>query len=48
MSLTAAAQSTVPMPPPQSQSRSQQIALDAAFNIMKEFWPDVRHKLFHQ
>jgi hypothetical protein len=27
---------------------SQQIALDAAFNIMEEFWPDVRHKLFHQ
>ena len=27
---------------------SQQIALDAAFNIMKEFWPDVRHKFFHQ
>jgi hypothetical protein len=27
---------------------SQQIALDAAFNIMKEFWPDVRHKLLHQ
>lgn len=27
---------------------SQQIALDAAFDIMKEFWPDVRHKLFHQ
>ncbi|MBV9181322.1 MAG: hypothetical protein JO356_08415 [Acidobacteria bacterium] len=27
---------------------SQQIALDAAFNIMKEFWPDVRRKLFGQ
>ena len=27
---------------------SQQIALDAAFNIMKEFWPDVRHKVLHQ
>lgn len=27
---------------------SQQIALDAAFNVMKEFWPDVRHKFFHQ
>jgi hypothetical protein len=27
---------------------SQQIALDAGFDIMKEFWPDVRHKLFHQ
>jgi hypothetical protein len=24
----------------------QQIALDAAFNVMKEFWPDVRDKLF--
>jgi hypothetical protein len=27
---------------------AQQIALDAAFNVMKEFWPDVRHKFFHQ
>jgi len=24
----------------------QQIGLDAAFNVMKEFWPDVRHKVF--
>jgi hypothetical protein len=24
----------------------QQIALDAAFNVMKEFWPDVRDKMF--
>ncbi len=24
----------------------QQIALDTAFNVMKEFWPDVRKKLF--
>jgi len=24
----------------------QQIALDTAFNVMKEFWPDVRQKLF--
>ncbi|MBV8050747.1 MAG: hypothetical protein JOZ80_06130 [Acidobacteriaceae bacterium] len=24
----------------------QQLGLDTAFNIMKEFWPDVRHKLF--
>ena len=24
----------------------QQIALDSAFNVMKEFWPDVRRKLF--
>lgn len=24
----------------------QQIALDTVFNIMKEFWPDVRRKLF--
>jgi hypothetical protein len=24
----------------------QQIGLDAAFNVMKEFWPDVRGKLF--
>jgi len=27
---------------------SQQIGLDAAFNIMKEFWPDVRHNVLHQ
>ena len=25
---------------------AQQIALDTAFDIMKEFWPDVRRKLF--
>jgi hypothetical protein len=24
----------------------QQIALDAFFNVAKEFWPDVRNKLF--
>ena len=24
----------------------QQIGLDTAFNIMKEFWPDLRHKIF--
>ena len=24
----------------------QQIALDAVFNVGKEFWPDVRKKLF--
>lgn len=26
----------------------QQIAVDALFNVMKEFWPDVRDKFFHQ
>jgi hypothetical protein len=26
----------------------QQIGLDTAFNIMKEFWPDVRRRLFGQ
>ena len=26
----------------------QQIALDTAFNIMKEYWPDVRRRLFGQ
>ena len=26
----------------------QQIGLDAAFNIMKEFWPDVRQKVLHK
>jgi hypothetical protein len=25
----------------------QQIALDTFFNVMKEFWPDIRHKMFH-
>ena len=24
----------------------QQIGLDTAFNVMKEFWPDIRHKFF--
>jgi len=24
----------------------QQIAVDTVFNVMKEFWPDVRHKFF--
>jgi hypothetical protein len=24
----------------------QQIGLDASFNILKEFWPDIRHKMF--
>jgi hypothetical protein len=26
----------------------QQLALDSLFNVMKEFWPDVRKKLFKQ
>lgn len=26
----------------------QQIGLDAAFNIMKEFWPDIRQKMEHE
>lgn len=26
----------------------QQIGLDTGFDIMKEFWPDIRHKLFGQ
>ena len=25
----------------------QQIALDTFFNVMKEFWPDMRRKIFH-
>jgi hypothetical protein len=25
---------------------AQQLALDTVFNIMKEYWPDVRQKLF--
>lgn len=26
----------------------QQIGLDAGFNIMKEFWPDIRHKILNK
>ena len=26
----------------------QQIGIDTAFNVMKEFWPDVHRKLFHR
>jgi hypothetical protein len=26
----------------------QQLALDAAFNVIKEFWPDIRHSVLHQ
>lgn len=26
----------------------EQIGLDTFFNVAKEFWPDVRDKLFHQ
>ena len=26
----------------------QQLGLDTGFNIAKEFWPDIRHKLFRQ
>jgi hypothetical protein len=26
----------------------QQIALDAFFNVLKEYWPDMRHKILHQ
>jgi hypothetical protein len=26
----------------------QQLGLDTFFNVLKEFWPDVRDKLFHQ
>lgn len=26
----------------------QQLALDAAFNVVKEFWPDIRHSVLHQ
>ena len=25
-----------------------QLGLDGAFNVMKEFWPDIAHKVFHQ
>ena len=28
--------------------RGQQIAVDAVLNVMKEFWPDVRRKLFRR
>jgi hypothetical protein len=26
----------------------QQLALDAFFNVVKEFWPDIRHSVLHQ
>jgi hypothetical protein len=26
----------------------QQLALDAVFNVVKEFWPDIRHSVLHQ
>lgn len=26
----------------------QQIALDGVFNVVKEFWPDIRHSVLHQ
>ena len=25
-----------------------QVGLDAAFNVLKEYWPDIAHKVFHQ
>ena len=25
-----------------------QVGLDAAFDVLKEFWPDIAHKVFHQ
>jgi hypothetical protein len=31
-----------------SQKRGEQIGLDAFFNILKEFWPDVRSRPFGQ
>jgi hypothetical protein len=30
------------------QKWASQVALDGIFNVMKEFWPDVRHRIFHQ
>jgi len=27
---------------------AQQLALDATFNVVKEFWPDIRHSVLHQ
>jgi hypothetical protein len=26
----------------------QQLTLDATFNVIKEFWPDIRHSVLHQ
>lgn len=30
------------------QKWATQVALDGIFNVMKEFWPDVRHSIFHK
>ena len=30
------------------QKWATQVALDGIFNVMKEFWPDIRHHLLHQ
>lgn len=27
---------------------ADQLALDALFNVLKEFWPDIRHSVLHQ
>ena len=27
---------------------ADQLALDAVFNVVKEFWPDIRHSVLHQ
>jgi len=27
---------------------AQQLALDATFNVLKEFWPDIRHSVLHK
>jgi hypothetical protein len=43
--LSLAGQAQTPLP---DTNQLQQIALEAAFNIMKSFSPDVPHKLFHQ
>ena len=31
-----------------SQRWGEQLALDAVVNVVKEFWPDIRHSVLHQ
>lgn len=52
--LAAAAISTTYYPPPERGVSNVinnwvlQLGLDGGFNVMKEFWPDISHKVFHQ
>jgi len=52
--LAAASISTTYYPPPERGVSNVinnwlvQLALDGGFDVMKEFWPDIAHKVFHQ